>query len=124
MSEETFCFNFDWPKDIDENLKHEIELLKKINESLAVKEIKNEIEQLWLKYKYGNKFYDPTRDCFKKCYMPLVKIKDFNALIGNKLFFDHPVINKQEAFEKPIKMSKNVKCTTGNSLYFISSKLL
>ena len=58
MSEETFCFNFDWPKDIDENLKHEIELLKKTNESLAVKEIKNEIEQLWLKYKHGNKFYE------------------------------------------------------------------
>ena len=22
---QTFCFNFDWPKHIDENLKHEIE---------------------------------------------------------------------------------------------------
>ena len=21
----TFCFNFDWPKDVDGNLKHEIE---------------------------------------------------------------------------------------------------
>ena len=23
----TFCFNFDWPKDVDENLKHEIEFI-------------------------------------------------------------------------------------------------
>ena len=32
--------------------------------------------------------------------MPLVEIKDFNALIDNKLFFDQPVKNKQEAYEK------------------------
>ena len=31
----TFCFNFDWPKDLDENLKHEIEFFIKSNESLA-----------------------------------------------------------------------------------------
>ena len=27
----TFWFNFDWSKDIDENLKHETELIIKIN---------------------------------------------------------------------------------------------
>ena len=27
----TFCFNFDWPKDVDENLKKEIELMIKSN---------------------------------------------------------------------------------------------
>ena len=31
----TFCFNFDWPKYVDENLKREIELIIKSNESLA-----------------------------------------------------------------------------------------
>ena len=31
----TFCFNFDWPKDVDENLKHEIEFIIKSNEFLA-----------------------------------------------------------------------------------------
>ena len=31
----TFCFNFDWPKNVDENLKHEIEFIIKRNESLA-----------------------------------------------------------------------------------------
>ena len=37
---------------------------------------------------------DPTRDSFDKYYMPLVQIKDFNALIDNKPFFDHPVKKK------------------------------
>ena len=31
----TFCLNFDWQKDVDENLKHEIEFIIKSNESLA-----------------------------------------------------------------------------------------
>ena len=30
------------------------------------------------------------RDSFDKYYMQLVEIKDFNALIDNKPFFDHP----------------------------------
>ena len=50
----TFCFNFDWPKYVDENLTHEIEFIIKSNESLAENKIKNEIEQLLLKYKHGN----------------------------------------------------------------------
>ena len=37
----TFCFNFDWPKDVDENLKHEIEFIIKSNESLAENKIKH-----------------------------------------------------------------------------------
>ena len=31
----TFCFNFDFPKDVDENLKCEIKFIIKSNESLA-----------------------------------------------------------------------------------------
>ena len=31
---------------------------------------------------------DPTRDSFEKYDMPFVEIKDFNALIDNKPFFD------------------------------------
>ena len=38
-----------------------------------------------LSFKYGKD--DPTRNCFDKCYMTLVEIKDFNALVDNKLFF-------------------------------------
>ena len=31
----TFCFNFDWLKDVNENLKHETEFIIKNNQSLA-----------------------------------------------------------------------------------------
>ena len=31
----TLYFSFDWPKDFDENLKHEVEFMIKSNESLA-----------------------------------------------------------------------------------------
>ena len=43
------------------------------------------------------------RDSFHKYYMPLVEIKDFNALIDKKTFFDQPVKNKQEAYENILK---------------------
>ena len=29
----TFCFNFDWPKDVDDNGKDEIEFITKSNKS-------------------------------------------------------------------------------------------
>ena len=47
---------------------------------------------------------DPTRDSFDEYYMPSVEIKDFNALIDNKQFFDQAVKKKQEAYEIIIKM--------------------
>ena len=56
--EETFCFNFDWPKNVDENLKHEIEFIIKSNESLAENKIKNEIEKLLLKHKHGSNIHE------------------------------------------------------------------
>ena len=43
----TFCFNFNLPKDVDENLKHEIELIIKSNKSLA----ESKIEKYIAKYK-------------------------------------------------------------------------
>ena len=46
------------PKDVDENLKREIEFIIKSNESLAEIIIKNEIEQLLLKYKHGNNIHE------------------------------------------------------------------
>ena len=49
-----FCFNLDWPKDADENLKHEIEFIIKEDESLAENTIKSEIEQSLLKCKHAN----------------------------------------------------------------------
>ena len=61
-----------------------------------------------------------TRDSFDKDYVPLVEIKDHNAFIDNKLFFDQPVKNKQEAYEKLIEVSCKLidGYTTGNLLDF------
>ena len=67
-----------------------------------------------LSFKNGND--DPTRNSFNKYYMKLVEIKDFNALIGKEPFFDQPVKNKQEAYEKLIEMSRNDDYATGNLL--------
>ena len=63
--------------------------------------------------------HGPTRDSFDKYYLSLVEIKDFHALIGNKPFFDQPVKNRQEAYEKLIQMSKNGDYTTGNLLDYL-----
>ena len=65
---------------------------------------------------------DPTRDSFDKYYMLLVKIKDFNALIGNKQFFDQPIKNRQEAYEKLVEMSRNYDYTTENLLIYLYHK--
>ena len=46
--------------------------------------------------------------------MPLVEIKDFNALIDNKPSFGRPVKNKHEAYEKLVEMSRNNNGTTIN----------
>ena len=70
-----------------------------------------------LSFKNGNN--DPTRDSFVKYYMPLVEIKDFNALFDNKPFFDQPVKNKQDAYEKLIKMSRNDGYTKENLLDYL-----
>ena len=56
-----------------------------------------------LSFKIGNN--DLTKLSFDKYYIPLVEIKDFNVLINNKLFFDQPVKNKEEACEKLVKIS-------------------
>ena len=41
----TFCFNFDFPKDVDQNLKLEIEFIIKSNECLAGNKRKKEIQK-------------------------------------------------------------------------------
>ena len=65
---------------------------------------------------FKNRNNDPTTNSFDNYYMPLIEIKDFNALISNKLVFDQPVKNKQEAYEKCIERSRNDDYTTGNLL--------
>ena len=57
----TFCFNFGQPKDVDENLNHEIEFIIKSNGPLAEnekKKNKNNIEQLLPKHRHGNNIHE------------------------------------------------------------------
>ena len=55
---------------------------------------------------------------FSHYYVPNFRIKDFNVLIDGKSFFDLPVKNEEEAYEKIIEMSNNNDYTTGNLLDF------
>ena len=52
------------------------------------------INRLFVLY-FRNGNNDPTRDSFDKYYMPLVKIRDLNALIDNKPFFDQSFFDQQ-----------------------------
>ena len=56
------------------------------------------------------------RTSFSKYYVPKVEIKEFNVLIDGKRFFDKPLKNKEEAYEKIMSISKNNDYTTGNLL--------
>ena len=53
---------------------------------------------------------------FLKYYIPKVEIKYFNVLIDRKIFFDMPIKNKEEAYEKTMSISKNNDYTTSNLL--------
>ena len=59
-----------------------------------------------------------NRDSFSHYYVPNVEIEDFNVLIDGKGFFDLPVKNEEETYEKIIEMTKNNDYTTGNLLDF------
>ena len=51
---------------------------------------------------------EDDRTSFSKYYTPSVeKKKDFNLLIDGKSFFDVPIKNKGETYEKIIETSKN-----------------
>ena len=57
----TSYFDFNSPKDVDENLKNKMEFIIKSNESLAENKLKNEIEQLLSKYKHGNDIHEQRK---------------------------------------------------------------
>ena len=63
-----------------------------------------------------------TEIFFSHYYLPNVEIKDVKVLVDRKSFFDLPVKNEEEAYEKIIDMSKNNDYTTGNLLDFDYSK--
>ena len=58
-----------------------------------------------------------SRYSYSNYYVPKVKINDFNVLIDGKRFFDLPVKNEEEAYEKTIDMSNNNDYTTRFCLF-------
>ena len=86
-----FDFDFDWPKNIDETLKHGIEFIIKRNESLAENKIKNETEQLLLKYKHGNNIHEHGKSKTNE-------MQKFALNLSQRLEFISP--NKHVAFQK------------------------
>ena len=53
---------------------------------------------------------------FSHYYVPNVEIKDFNVLTDGESFFDLPVKNEEDAYEKIIEISKNNDYPIGNLL--------
>ena len=51
---------------------------------------------------------NPTRDSFDKYYIPLVEIKDFNAFIDNKPFFDQPVKTNKKRIKNLLKCQEMI----------------
>ena len=72
---------------------------------------------LVLSFKNGDN--DPTKNSLDKYYIALVEMNDFNALIDNEPYFDQPVKNKQEAYEKLVEMTRNNDYTTGHLWHYV-----
>ena len=66
---------------------------------------------LFTRYNAGD-----IRGSFSHYYVPNVEIKDINVFIDLKSFFDLPVKNEKEAYEKIINLNNNNDYTTGNLL--------
>ena len=66
---------------------------------------------------FKNRNNDPTRNSFHKYYIPLVEIKDFNALIDN--IFWSASIKQTRSIWKIVEMSRNDNFTTGNFLDYL-----
>ena len=67
---------------------------------------------------FAGNYEGDHRGSFKNYYSPNVEIKNFNVLIDGKNFFDLPVKDEQEAYEKIIEMSRNNDYITGNLFDF------
>ena len=57
---------------------------------------------------FSRNYNTDNRDSFSNYYVPNVEIKGFNVLIEGKSFFDLPVKNKEETYEKIIEMTSNL----------------
>ena len=56
-----------------------------------------------LSFKNGDNDNDTARNAFEKYYIPLIEIKDFDALIDNKPFFDQPVKTNKKRMKNLLK---------------------
>ena len=56
------------------------------------------------------------RHSYSQFCLPKVMVKDFNVIIDKLAFFDLPIKNEEEAYEKIIDVSRNNEYTTGNLL--------
>ena len=56
------------------------------------------------------------RQSFSQFYLPNVMVKDYNVIIDKLAFFNLPIKNEEEAYEKIIDISRNNEYTTGNLL--------
>ena len=63
-----------------------------------------------------------NRESFSDYYVPNIEIKDFNVITDGKNFFDLPLKNKEETYEKSINTSNNNDYKTGNLLDFTCFK--
>ena len=69
---------------------------------------------IWLTWHLGTSI-----ECLFFYLKMVMMILHFNALIDNKPVFDQSLKNKQEAYEKLVKMSRNNDHTTGkNQKYY------
>ena len=60
---------------------------------------------------------EDDRTSYYKCYMPSVEIKDYNVLIDGNAFFELPIKNIEETYEKNIQITDpNGYYTRGNLL--------
>ena len=57
-----------------------------------------------------------NRQSFSQFYLPRVMIKDYNVIIDKLAFFDLPIKNEEEVYEKIIDISRNNEYTTGSLL--------
>ena len=59
-----------------------------------------------------------NRQPLSQFYLPRAMVKDFNVIIDKLAFFDLPIQNEEEAYEKIKDISKNNEYTMGNLLDF------
>ena len=62
------------------------------------------------------------RDYFSNYYVPNIQVKDINVLIDGKSFFDLPIKNEKETYEKIVDMSHNNNYMIGNLIDFAHYK--